>query len=75
MIRRNLLPSFFASTLKMEAAWSSEIYFYHSVGRQIPFTITAVTKLRLVFKASYLEGSNRCEDQPTQRLGKKCMGK
>jgi len=58
MIRINLLPPFFASTLKIEAAWSSEIYFYHSVGRQIPFTVTAVTTLHLIFKASYLEGRN-----------------
>jgi len=59
----------------MEAVWSFEIYLYHSVGRQIPLTITAVTTLHLVFKASYLEGSNKCEGQPKQRLGKKCMGK
>jgi len=75
MIRRNVLPSFFASTLKMEAAWSSEIYFYHGVGCQTPFTITAVTTLHLVFKASYLEGNNKCKSKPTQRLGNKCMGK
>jgi hypothetical protein len=71
MIRRNVLPSFFASTLKMEVASSSEIYFYHSVRRQISFTIRVVTTLHLVFKARYLEGSNKCEDKPTQRLDKK----
>jgi len=77
MIRRNLLPSFFASTLKMEAASSSEIYFYHSVGRQISFTISVVTTLYLVFKACYLEGSNKCENKTKQRLDKKYeyMGK
>jgi hypothetical protein len=53
MIRKNLLPLFFASTLKMEAASSSEIYFYHSVGRQISFTVSVVTTLHLVPKSAF----------------------
>jgi hypothetical protein len=71
MIHRNLLPSFFASTLKMEAASSSEIYFYHSVGLQISFTISVVKTLNLVFKTRSLEGSNKCEAKSTQRLHKR----
>jgi len=59
MVHRNVLISFFASSLKMEATWSSEIYFYHGVERQTPFTKTAVTTFHLVFKASYLEWNNK----------------